>query len=282
MALSQYGHQVSQQTLGQKLRPYQNPQGDNDDKSTTLEELADEAQNYSLTPYHRPAGDTQIIKKLLALDLPVITRTLLKEGEDIGHYRVVKGYDDARQIFIQDDSLQGKNLEYTYSDFNKLWQPYNYEFLVLSPHSKQAQVEAALGELASVDTAWNKAKNISDEQLQQNPNNFIAQFNRSVAWYHLGNYQQSITDFEAVQSALPMRHLWYQIEPIQAYFELKNYQSVLNLSRQILDNNNRAFSELYLLRGQAYQALGQASLAQTEFNQAVRYNSNFASKIPAM
>ncbi len=280
MALSYYGHSVSQQVLGQKLRPFQNPQGDNDDKSTTLEELAIAAQNYNLIPYHRPAGDTQIVKRLLALDLPVITRTLLKTNEDIGHYRVIKGYDDSRQIFIQDDSLQGNNLEYSYTDFDRLWQTYNYEFLVLAPTQKLEQVESTLGELVDPIKAWQKAKTISTKRLEQNPDNFIAQFNRSVASYHLGEFQQSIADFEAVQSKLPMRHLWYQIEPIQAYFELKEYQKVLSLTRQILDNHNRAFSELYLIRGQTYQNLNQPNQARFEYNQAILYNANFTAKIP--
>ena len=40
MELSYYGINISQQELVQDLRPYQNPQGDNDDKSVTLDELA--------------------------------------------------------------------------------------------------------------------------------------------------------------------------------------------------------------------------------------------------
>ena len=41
MALSYYGVRESQQDLGRDLRPYQNPQGNNDDKSVTLAELAE-------------------------------------------------------------------------------------------------------------------------------------------------------------------------------------------------------------------------------------------------
>src|SRR3989304_4636966 len=39
MTLSYFGINESQQKLGNELRPYQNPQGDNDDKSVTLDEL---------------------------------------------------------------------------------------------------------------------------------------------------------------------------------------------------------------------------------------------------
>src|SRR3989344_8765835 len=46
MALSYYGINETQQTLGQMLRPYQNQVGDNDDKSVTLEELAKKGEEY--------------------------------------------------------------------------------------------------------------------------------------------------------------------------------------------------------------------------------------------
>jgi hypothetical protein len=39
MLLSYYGINISQDQLGNELRPYQNPQGDNDDKSVTVAEL---------------------------------------------------------------------------------------------------------------------------------------------------------------------------------------------------------------------------------------------------
>src|SRR3972149_669531 len=67
MALSHYGITVSQQELGLALRPYQNPQGDNDDKSVTLEGLAEKAKEYNLIPYHRPNGNMEMVKHAIAL-----------------------------------------------------------------------------------------------------------------------------------------------------------------------------------------------------------------------
>ena len=94
MALSYFGINETQQTLGQALRPFQNPQGDNDDKSVTLDELAKKAEGYRLLTYHRPAGDIEKLKLFIANDMPVITRTWLKLNDDIGHYRLIRGYDD--------------------------------------------------------------------------------------------------------------------------------------------------------------------------------------------
>src|SRR3989338_4294308 len=73
MALSYYGINETQQALGQALRPYQNPQGDNDDKSVTLEELAEKAKEFGLIPYHRPAGDIELIKKFITYNIQIVT-----------------------------------------------------------------------------------------------------------------------------------------------------------------------------------------------------------------
>ncbi len=274
MALSYFDIQKSQQELGQALRPYQNPQGDNDDKSVTLEELAQEAEKYGLIAYHRPNGNIALIKKFIAADIPVVTRTWLKEHEDIGHYRIVKGYDDNTQELIQDDSLQGKNLRYSYKTFNDLWQKYNYEFLVLVPKEKQKEAESILGEIADPKIAWEKAVKDIEKTLETNPDDIYALFNLSVALYHTGDYQKSVEAYEQVADRLPKRTLWYQIEPIQAYFALGNYEKVFSLTDAILENQNRAFSEIYLLRGEIYKKQGNLNAAKREFEKAVLYNKN--------
>ncbi len=272
MALSYYGINVSQAELGQLLRPYQNPQGDNDDKSVTLEELAEKSKEYNLIPYHRPNGNVEIIKQLIAQDIPVVTRTLLTLNEDIGHYRVVKGYDDSTNEIIQDDSLQGRNLKYAYQDFDLLWKQFNYEYLVLATQDKKEIVENILGEDVDNMVAWQKAVERAKQQLEQNPEDIYARLNLSVANFNVGNYSESILEFEKIESVLSFRTLWYQTEPIEAYFALGNYDRVLSMTDKILNNENRAFSELYVLRGLVFEKQGDNDLARTEFDKAVFYN----------
>lgn len=275
MALSYFGINQSQQKLGIDLRPYQNPAGDNDDKSVTLEELARKAEEYGLLTYHRPAGNIEQIKLFISYDMPVITRTWLKPGDDIGHYRVIRGFDDTAGQIIQDDSLQGSNLKYPYEDFLTLWQGFNYEYLVLVPKEKRKIAEAILGKSLNEKTAWEQALQTAQKELEQNPDNVFTIFNISVAYYHLGDYQKSAETFENIEGKLPFRMLWYQIEPILAYRKLKNYDRVFLLTDKILNNQNRAFSELYQIRGEIYRELGKQDLAQAEFNKAYFYNTNF-------
>jgi hypothetical protein len=274
MALRFYGIDVSQTEIGNDLRPYQVPGGNNDDKSVTLEELAEKSKEYGFNPIHRPMGNPDIVKQFIANDMPVIARTWTKPSEDIGHYRVIKGYDDSRKILIQDDSLQDKNLEYTYSDFNEIWRKFNYEYLVLVPEEKKDLVNAILGDHADAKKAWLDAVENSEEELRLNPNDLTSRFNLSVALVNIGEYQRATEEFEKVESRLSFRTLWYQIEPIQAYYQLKNYERVFQISERILNNHNRAFSELYILKGKSYLEQGQTELARTEFEKAVLYNRN--------
>jgi tetratricopeptide (TPR) repeat protein len=273
MALSYYDIQVTQQLLGQELRPYQQAQGDNDDKSVTLYELAEKAAEYNLTAYNRPAGDIELLQQFIAHDIPVITRTWLKPGEDIGHFRVVKGYDQATGQLIQDDSLQGKDLSYDNEEFLELWEAFNYEFLVLVPSEKKIVAETILGERLDPQSAWQQALEFSESKLQQQPENIYAQFNQSVALYYLGRYADSIAAYEQVATQLPSRMLWYQLEPILAYYKSEDFDSVLELSDQILNNQNRAYSELHYLKGLVFEKQGVEDRAAQSFADAKRYNS---------
>ncbi|MDP2638511.1 MAG: C39 family peptidase [Candidatus Levybacteria bacterium] len=273
MALSYYGINISQEELGQQLRPYQNPQGDNDDKSVILEEMAKKAEEYNLIAYHRPNGNIDLIKLFITYDIPIITRTWLNENEDIGHYRVIKGYDSTSEQIIQDDSLQGKNLRYSIENFSSIWGKFNYEYLVLVPKDKNEIAKAILGENADFKKAWKNALRQAQDKLQKNPDDIYAKFNLSVAFYNTGDYKKSVEEFEKIENDLPFRTLWYQIEPIQAYFKLGNYEKVFSLTDRILNNYNRAFSELYLIRGEIYKKQGDMQSAKREFEKAVFYNT---------
>jgi len=274
MVLSYFGIQASQATLGQDLRPYQNPQGDNDDKDVTMDELANEARRFGLPAYHRPSGTIQLLKRFIASGLPVIADTLLAKGGDIGHFRVVKGYDDARQTLIQDDSMQGHNVRFSYADFNDMWTTYNDEYLVLAPKNARRRVEAILDADLSVNHAWREAVAMDGAALVKSPADVTSRLNLSVALYYVGRYQLAVAAFEQVQSRLPARTLWYQIEPIEAYYKLGRYQKVLALTDAILTSGDRAFSELYILRGRIAQRKGHIQAARAEFQRAVYYNTN--------
>jgi tetratricopeptide (TPR) repeat protein len=109
-----------------------------------------------------------------------------------------------------------------------------------------------------------------------------SRFNLAIAYYHLGEYKKTVEEYEKVESQLPFRMLWYQIEPIDAYFRLGNYDKVFELTNAILNNQNRAYSELYLLRGKIYEKQGNKEAAKAEYENAVYYNTNLKAAIEAL
>ncbi len=273
MALSHYGLSQSQLGLGQSLRPYQVANGDNDDKSVTLVELAEKAKELGFVTYHRPSGDVEMIKKFISYDMPVVTRTWLKAGEDIGHYRVVTGYDESKGVLIQDDSLQGADLEYSYQSFLDLWSAFSYEFLVLVPEERVDVAEAIMGQLVDEDSAWELALERVNAEIESQSEDVNLRFSRLVVMYHLGRYDEVTDEFEKIEAKLPSRMLWYQIEPILAYYKLGEFDRVMELSDKILNNQNRAFSELYWLRSEIYKKRGELALAEAELDKATFYNA---------
>ncbi len=274
MAMSYFGTNVSQDELREQMRPFNNPAGGVDDKSVFAPEFVEHAKKYGFESLERPNGTVELLKTLIANDIPVVLRTWLHPNEDIGHFRIVRGYDDNRKVFTQDDSYEGKNLEYSYTTFEEMWKPFNYGYILVYPKEKQEIVASILGENMDRTKAYENAKIRAEKNLENNPNSSYDLFNLSTAYYHLGDAQKSVEYYERAQSnSLPPRMMWYQIEPLQAYLAVGDYERVFALTDWIIRNNNIAFSEMYILRGKAYQAQGNIDAARTEFEKAVYYNT---------
>lgn len=275
MALSYFGQHITQDELREQMRPFNNPGGGNDDKSVFASEFVEYGHKYGMLGIARPNGTSELLKTFIANDIPVIVRTWLHPHEDIGHFRIVRGYDDTKGVFIQDDSYEGRNLEYTYSTFDEIWKPFNYGYIVIYPSEKQEVVEKIVGQDIDENVAYKNALERANTNLAASPNSVYDLFNASTAYYHLGNPQKSVEYYEKAQSqSLPPRMLWYQYEPLKAYLDIKDYERVFALTDWIITNNNIAFSEMYILRGKAYLAQGNKDAARAEFEKAVYYNKN--------
>jgi len=60
------------------------------------------------------------VRQLLANRIPVIVGQRLSVEENTGHFRVVRGYDDASGEFILDDPLLSPDLHIDYDTFSRL------------------------------------------------------------------------------------------------------------------------------------------------------------------
>lgn len=276
IALSHWGIKDTQEAIAEATRPWNNPKGDNDDKSVTLYELADYAKaKYGLATYVRPNGTIELLKEFIANDIPVVARALMYPEDDIVHYRTVRGYDDARGIIIQSDGIGGPNVELSYKDWMHIWKDFNYSYLIVVPPEKQALVERILGDNANERAAWQNAKARAEEELSANPNNAIIHYNLVTANYYLGDYEGVVREFESIESNLTRRKLWYQSEPIEAYFKLGNDDRVMELTEGIINDNNKSVSEMYVMRGKIFEKRGDTAAARAEYEKAVQYHKHY-------
>lgn len=275
MVLSFYDIQKSQKELAEEMRPYQHPKGDNDDKTIFPNEFVSWVEKFGLKAVYYPNGSIQLIKLFIANGIPVVVKTWLRPNEDIGHFRIIRGFDEKAQVFIEDDSYFGPDRRISYFQFMEMWQPFNYGYILVYKPEKEEVVKAILGEEQDLEVAWWQAVNRAQKEIELDPDNIYPIFNLSTSYYHVGEYEKSVAEFEKVESRLPRRMLWYQIEPILAYRELKNYDRVFQISDWIFAHGNRAFSELYQIRGEIYLEKGDKESARREFELALEYNKNF-------
>ena len=275
MVLGWYGRNVSQSELADKMRPYQNQKGDNDDKTIFTYEFVDWVKEYGFEATGRVNGDIELLKKFTTNGIPVVVKTWLHVNEDIGHFRIVRGFDESKKVIIQDDSYEGPNMKFSYYDFLSLWQPFNYAYIIVYKQEQESLVEAILGSEIDEKVAWENALERAERESQLSQDSVYPWFNMSTAYYHLEDYQNSVTAFEKVEDRLPKRMLWYQIEPIQSYQKLGKYDRVFTIIAKVLENGNRAYSELYQIRGEIYLDQGKKDLAKNVFEQALAYNKYF-------
>ena len=278
ITLSYWGIKDTQEAIAEATRPFNNPKGNNDDKSVTLYELADYAQKkYGLVTYVRPNGDIETLKKFVAHDIPVLTRALMYPEDDIVHYRVIRGYDDTKRIVIETDGIEGKKQPYSYETWMHMWKDFNYAYLIIVPEEKRLLAEKLLGESLDEKKAWVNAKERAYKEMSSNPNDLRSNYNLITALYYLGEHRSTIEEFEKIENKLTRRKLWYQPEPIDAYFKLGYDDKVIEHVDYIVNDNNKAVSELYVLKAKIYEKRKMYKQAKAEYNKAIFYNEHLQS-----
>jgi tetratricopeptide (TPR) repeat protein len=276
IALSHWGIRDTQEAIAEGTRPWNNPRGDNDDKSVTLYELADYARaEHDMLAYVRPNGTIELLKKFVGNDIPVVTRALMYPDQDIVHYRVIRGYDDGAGTLIESDGIQGPEVPYTHARWMHMWKNFNYSYLIVVPKNKKALVEQILGEETNERRAWENAKARAQAELAKDPDDLVIHYNLIIAHHYLGEHEETVREFEKIGNSLSRRVLWYQPEPIASYYELGNYDRVLALTDGIINDNNKSVSELYLMRGRIFESRGDTAAARAEYEKAIFYHKNY-------
>jgi len=56
-------------------------------------------------------------------------------NDEMGHYRLLTGYDDARRAFLSADSYEGPGVAVPFDELDRLWRAFNRTYVVLYPRS---------------------------------------------------------------------------------------------------------------------------------------------------
>ncbi|KAF0111368.1 MAG: hypothetical protein FD147_975 [Chloroflexi bacterium] len=245
----------------------------------------------------RMGGDLYTIKALLNAGFPVMIEKGF-EGNDfdgwMGHYNLVVGYDDAKQvIFTQDSYLLAReknaaNFEVTYEALQANWRAFNYIFLVVYPTDKLNDVLNTLGPLADETNAFRIAYDravLETSSLPEPREQYFAWYNAGTSLYKLRDYTNASVAYDMAfniypnitKKERPWRMLWYQTGPYFAYYFSARYPDVINLADTTLSAMvEPILEESYHWRALAELALGDQDAAIKDLRAALKYHDNFA------
>lgn len=268
IVLSYYGIFKTQFEVAAAIRPHK------DDKAVFPEDILRYMGQFGLVGKVRVNGNTLLLKSLVSNGIPVITETLLKTDDDIGHYRVVRGYSDQEGVFILGDPYYGAAVPMSYSEFDQVWRAYNRRYLPIYRPDSEAVVKSVLGVDYDEHADFEGALKLAQEMTLSNPTDIQAWLNLGESYFGLGHYRQAAEAWERARATgVPFRTLWYITWPVTAYSKLGDYDRALALTEEVLAQNPVA-PELIYERGQAYLGLGNREKAAEMFQLALSYDPN--------
>ncbi len=276
MNMSYFGYTKTQLEAAKFLKPNQ------DDKNVSPDELAAYSRNNGLMALVRRGGTIELLKTFLNHDLPVLVETWFNhDGDEMGHYRLITGYDDDTRQFTTFDSYNGPNVKISYESLETNWRVFNHLYVIIYP-PKQTDSVTAIIKTDMVETAmYERLRTIAQAEIDANPQDAIAYFNLGEDLTRLGEMAAAVQAFDQARHiGLHWRRWWYQFTPLEAYYAVGRYQEVIDLSQATLKGTG-GHEESYYYLGLALQASGQAG-ATKNFQAAVAYNPSFAPAVEAL
>ncbi|RLC76676.1 MAG: peptidase C39, partial [Chloroflexi bacterium] len=127
MALSYWGRDETQYDTAPALKP------DPEDKNVSPWEMEAYVRGLGLGAIVRAGGDLERLKSLVRAGFPTVVETwYVRDARDqLGHYRLIIGYDDVARQFITYDSLHGPDVTIGYQELDELWRVFNRIYLVV-------------------------------------------------------------------------------------------------------------------------------------------------------
>jgi hypothetical protein len=277
LALRFYGWEGDQFDISNLLKP------DRGDRNVNVEELIYFVRTRAgwLGADYRVGGTTETLKRFLAAGYPVIIEKgymIESEGPDAGwagHYLLLTGYDEARQVFITQDSFKGPDETVPYEAVEEGWGAFNYIYIIIYPAQQVDTIETLLGQDLDPDLNRSRALETAQSMIVSDPEDAFAWFNLGTNLLYFERYGEAAQAFDnALALGLPWRFTRYQFGPYIAYFNQGRFQDVIDLADATLYRTNKA-EESMLWRGWARFRLGDLGGAIEDFRAALEVNPNY-------
>jgi tetratricopeptide (TPR) repeat protein len=287
MYLRYYGWKGDQIAISDVIKPL------SADRNVNVEELIYYASNNAgwLKSEYRVGGDADLLRHLLAAGIPVVIEESSKVDQQFaradddfwdGHYLLITGYDDYAQAFITQDAYGGPNLEVSYSELDKRWQPFNRVYILLFTPDQSGAVEAILGSNWDAKNNRQNALDKAQTETQSDPKNAFGWFNLGSNLVYFERYTEAALAYDtARQIGLPQRMVRYQFGPFLAYFHSGRTEDLLALTQyalKITDNSEEAL----LWQGWALYRMGKKLEAIDTFNKALTNHPGYEDALYAL
>jgi len=277
-AASFFGVQVTQFDAAAAVK------GGPEDKNVSPHEMVDYLHSLGLGAAYRVNGNEELMKRLLANDVPVIVHQWLVRPHDnvlVGHYRVLRGYDSERGLFIANDPYTGPQFTIPSAQFDAWWRPFNRGYIPVYQPAQAALVAEIVGEDWDEEINYRGALAQAQVETQSFADGY-AYFNLGEAYLALGDPAAAVAAYDqAFTFEFPDHFLWYQFGPLEALNQVGDYQRVLDMTVPLLAQAGE-LEEARLQRGLAYLGLGDPAAARTELEKALAANSTFARAIATL
>ena len=280
MALSAYGLQLDQLDVAARLKP------DGNDTNITPEELASYAREQGFAARSRLGGDHRIARELVRAGVPVAAEQWIDvDGRgEMGHYRVVIGYDDDAGEVITQDSYYGPARRYSYSEFDRMWRPFLGAYTIAYAPEQEPLVAAAIGSDWDDGAMRSRVLATAEDAAAQAPGD-------AWSWYVLGEARSMVGDHAGAVDAfdrargigLPYRAFWYQFGYYRSLIETGAFdRAVAHADETIATMDGENLEESHYWRGVALARLGRHEEAAESFHTALLYNPGFAPAAEAL
>ena len=287
MYLSYYGSSLTQADISSVIRP------NKEDKHAAVQQLAAFARSQGLRALVRVNGDADRLRLFLDNGIPVMMPTWHVDPEDggMGHYRLLTGYDHAKEEWILYDSLESRgvipNQEYrgiraSYQSFDAWWRVYNRLYILTYAAEMEPAVQAIVGEDLNDQAMWERSLWQAQQEIEARPEDAFAWFTLGTNLVASGRSADAASAYDQARFiGLPFRTMWYQFGAFQAYYDSGRYEEVVALADATI-KVTADVEELHYWRGRALAALGDVEGAREALQRALTQRPGFPEALDAL